>query len=122
MSNMYVAVVVVAVLSLLTAAAALLLFFINHRADPSITSSRLLWIVMMLIFSDGCVAVCVLVWHYFQKSEGNSDELSRVCRVFLPFPIYFFLAGFGWTMMVAVRFLQVSEVYSYLIMCSCLFE
>lgn len=114
MSGLYIATLAMAVLSLLSAVTVLLLFarHVHSATPPSHTSSRLLWIVMMLIFSDGCVAVCVLVWHFLQNHESDPDRLRSMCRVFLPFPIFFFLAGYGWTIMVAWRFQQVSEVLS----------
>jgi hypothetical protein len=112
MSELYVAGLVFAALSLLAAAAALAVFLGRVGAAPS-TSSRLLWIVMQLILSDGCVALCVLLWHFLQSGEQDSSLLHARCRVFLPFPIFFFLAGYGWTIMVAWRFQQVSEVRAW---------
>ena len=108
MSGLYITTLTVAVLSLLSAVTVLLLFtrHSHSTAPPTYTSSRLLRIVMMLILSDGCVAVCVLTWHFLQSHESDP---ARLCRVFLPFPIFFFLAGYGWTIMVAWRFQQVSE-------------
>lgn len=112
MSGLNIIALILAVMSLLAAVAALFLFCKRHGSDPS-TSSRLLWIVMMLILSDACVAMCVLVWHGLQSGEHDADRLHSMCRVFLPFPIYFFLSGYGWTIMVAWRFQQVSEVMRF---------
>jgi hypothetical protein len=117
MSGLYITSLVMAVLSLVAAVAALLLFSLRNRSSPS-SSSMLLWIVMSLIFSDVCVALCVLVWHFLQHDVSDPTVLDKRCRIFLPFPIFFFLAGYGWTIRVAWRFQQVSEVLPVLLLCA----
>lgn len=111
MSGLYITTLVTAALSLLSVVTVLLLFTrqTHSAAPPTYTSSRLLRIIMMLIFSDGSVCLLVLVWHFLQSHESDPARLRSMCRVFLPFPIFFFLAGYGFTIMVAWRFQQVSE-------------
>ena len=60
--------------------------------------SRVLAVVVSLIFTDFMVAFLVLLWHIMQYFAGQNDHaLDLMCRVFLPFPIFFFISGYGFT-------------------------
>lgn len=107
-SGIYLASLLMASLSLLTTGVVLVFFVVQYRSEPS-SASRLLWIVMMIMLCDGCISICVLFWHFMQFHEPDSATINDMCKAFLPFPIFFFLAGYGWTIMVAWRFQQVSE-------------
>lgn len=69
--------------------------------------SRLLNTIISLIFTDFMVALLVIVWDIIHRSFREHENM--ICSIFLQFPIYFFLAGYGWTVIVAFRFLSVSR-------------
>lgn len=69
--------------------------------------SRLLNTIVSLIFTDFMIALLVLVWDLLHRLFKDSE--NKLCSIFLHFPIYFFLAGYGWTVIVAFRFLSVSR-------------
>jgi hypothetical protein len=75
------------------------------------TDSRLLNTIIALIFTDFMVGFLVLVWEGLQRAGLKDKETeNHMCSVFLPFPIYFFIAGYGWTVVIALRFSTVSRV------------
>eukprot|EP00602_Paraphysomonas_sp_CaronLab_P006598 CAMPEP_0185035164 /NCGR_PEP_ID=MMETSP1103-20130426/26037_1 /TAXON_ID=36769 /ORGANISM="Paraphysomonas bandaiensis, Strain Caron Lab Isolate" /LENGTH=418 /DNA_ID=CAMNT_0027572123 /DNA_START=135 /DNA_END=1391 /DNA_ORIENTATION=+ len=65
--------------------------------------------IVSLIFTDFMVAFLVILWHLLHLFMEGSDSIDYMCQIFLPFPIYFFIAGYGWTVAVAWRFLSVSQ-------------
>lgn len=69
--------------------------------------SRLLNTIISLIFTDFMVALLVIIWDMIHRIFRRNENM--ICSIFLQFPIYFFLAGYGWTVIVAFRFLSVSR-------------
>jgi hypothetical protein len=97
----------VAGLSVVTTLSIMIFYYLYSRENKS----RLLTVIVSLIFTDFMVALLVLLWHLIQSFVKNdSHTLDFMCRVFLPFPIYFFIAGYGFTVVAAWRFFSVSMV------------
>lgn len=97
---------VVSVFSTLTLGFILFFHFQNTSQKHN---SGLLQIIISLIFADGSVGTCVLVWEVLSR-QLEHDALDAACRVFLPIPIMFFIAGYGCMVLVCLRFAQVSQV------------
>jgi hypothetical protein len=102
----YLITLVVSVLSALTSFLVVILYF-NYAAYKN--PSRLLQIIISLIFADGAVGCCVLIWDVLNRLLDDV-ALETACRVMLPIPIMFFTAGYGFTVLVCLRFLQISQV------------
>jgi hypothetical protein len=81
-----------------------MLFYLRYSRY---NDSRLLNTIISLIFTDFMVALLVIVWDFLHRIFRESE--NRLCSIFLHLPIYFFLAGYGWTVIVAFRFLSVSR-------------
>jgi hypothetical protein len=92
-----------ACLTVLTTALVMFIYFKYSRYNDS----PLLNTIISLIFTDFMVALLVIIWDLLHRSFRELEH--RLCSVFLHFPIYFFLAGYGWTVIVAFRFLSVSR-------------
>jgi len=104
----YLVTLVVGLFSTITSATVVILYL--HYSTKKNTS-RLLQIIISLIFADGSVGCCLLVWDAMSRLLSK-DALHRACCVMLPIPIMFFLVGYGCTVLVCLRFLQVSRVSS----------
>jgi chromate transport protein ChrA len=100
---LYDATLAAAALTVLTTFLVMIFYFKYSRYNDS----RLLNTIISLIFTDFMVALLVLVWDILRRIFRESE--NQLCSVFLHFPIYFFLAGYGWTVIVAFRFLSVSR-------------
>jgi hypothetical protein len=92
-----------ACLTVLTTGLVMVIYFKYSRYNDS----ALLNTIISLIFTDFMVALLVLIWDLLHRTFRDVEQ--RLCSVFLHFPIYFFLAGYGWTVVVAFRFLSVSR-------------
>lgn len=100
----------VAGLSVVTTLSVMIFYYLYSRENKS----RLLTVIVSLIFTDFMVAFLVLVWHLLQAFfQDDSHTLDYICRIFLPFPIYFFIAGYGFTVVAAWRFFSVSMVCKF---------
>lgn len=71
--------------------------------DPSSGTSRHLGLVNRLLLSNIGLSVSLIVY-CIVSALASRDELKHFCNAFLPFPMYFFLASYGWTILIAFRF------------------
>ena len=83
------------------------ILYYNYSAFKN--PSRLLRVIITLIFTDGAVGFCVLLWEIFNHVMGGA-VLDTACQVLLPIPIFFFIAGYLCSVLVCLRFLQMSQV------------
>jgi hypothetical protein len=103
----YVVTLYVSLLSALMSGCVVGLYF--HYRTHSLNTSPLLKTIVSLIFADGAVGCCVMIWEGMSKML-NDTALDTACRVMLPIPIMFFLVGYGCMVVICLRFLQVSRV------------
>lgn len=105
MLGLYELTLVSASLSFMMSLCAIVFFIQYDREKPS----RVLKMVTMLILSDGMASVCFVLWGLLVLYE-NQDE--HWCRLFLPFPTFFFVMGFGFMTLIAHRFMKVNQLHS----------
>lgn len=71
--------------------------------DPTSSTSRHLGLVYNLLLSGMGLSTVLIIYNIVALT--SSDEfMNYFCNIFLPFPIYFFLCSFGWTILIAFKF------------------
>lgn len=65
--------------------------------------SYYLKLVIRLLASDLSLGV-IIIFYYIMQGVLQIDQLRDFCKIYLPAVIYFYLASFGWTIMLAQRF------------------
>jgi hypothetical protein len=87
-------------LSLVSCTFVFLSYWLFTSSSPWRRSSFLMW-ALRLVVVNGLLSFTALLWSLLSFRSGN-DEVA--CRVFLPFPIFFFLCGYGCNIFIALRF------------------
>lgn len=91
----------VAIASTLLSATVLL----SMHSDPKPKKSLNSKLVFRLLLCDTCISGLFIMYYFVQLNVGNDTEpLDDLCAVYLCFPIFFFLASWGWTILLALRF------------------
>ena len=78
------------------------LYFLYER------KSRLLLMITLLLVSDGLISLAFVVWALTDLFLTTNDDLY--CRIWLPFQNFFFLSSFGFTILIAQRFMNVNKL------------
>ena len=107
--------IIVLCLSIFSSLCVLLMFLRQDKKH----SSRLVYLALYLILTDGAVALLILIQKIdfsdgsisvYNDDDGDyqdddvTDEREHICRVFHPIMIFLFDASFGWTILIAIRF------------------
>ena len=85
------------------------IFYTQYDRDRE--KSRLLQLITLLILCDGLSSVCFVIWAILDFYETAKDGYLW-CRIFLPFPTFFFLMGFGLMILIAHRFKEINQAHS----------
>ena len=109
--------IVVLLLSILSSLIVLFLFIRHDQDKPS----RLVYLALYLILTDGLLALLILV-QKIDFSNGyiafDNDDISdydddsidrrdKICRIFHPMMIFLYNTSFGWTILIAIRFANI---------------
>jgi hypothetical protein len=82
-------------LSLLSSLFIIVTYQIFHRSFKWRKSQFLRWAIRLVVV-NGLFSLVALVWNYLSsRVDEDSSVLEDYCRVYLPFPIYFFVCGYG---------------------------
>ena len=109
--------IVVLLLSILSSLIVLFLFIRHDQDKPS----RLVYLALYLILTDGLLALLILVqkidfsngYIAFDNddiSDYDDDSIDRrdeICRIFHPMMIFLYNTSFGWTILIAIRFANI---------------
>ena len=68
------------------------------------SQSRLVELVVCLITSYFFFSFTSIIWQIIVYFTTDQEKLSLYCRICHPFFIYFLIAGFGWSSLIALRF------------------
>lgn len=75
----------------------------NYSSNHKDTSDGILTLAIRLIVSDGVFSLMLLFWKLAATSK-HYDNLDSYCRVFHPIIIFTLIAGYGWTVCIALKF------------------
>ncbi len=73
-------------------------------SDPTSQTSRHLALVFRLVICGIGLSLSLLIYNLVAQYSLSDASLNTFCNAFLPFPMYFFVASFGWTVLIAFRF------------------
>lgn len=90
-----------AIVSTVLCLAVLLFMYFDPRSRKSLNSK----LVFRLLLSDACISALFIMYYFIESNIGDGVQpLQDICAVYLSFPIFFFLASWGWTILLALRF------------------
>ena len=79
------------------------LVVISIAFDPTSSTSRHLGLVFNLLLSGIGLSLSIIIYVIVAMQSSESAQ-QTFCNKWLPFPIYFFLCSFGWTVLIAFKF------------------
>jgi len=83
-----------------------ILVLLAIASDPLGAKSVNTKLIFRLLFCD--LAICLIYGVYYgvdnSLSADDTYTMNVFCEAYLPFPLYFFLASWGWTALLAYRF------------------
>ena len=91
------------ILSFFTGAFVVITYTIYTRTTPWRKSQFLMW-AFRLVCVNTLFSLVALVWNFMALRLFDDTDLDIACRAYLPFPIYFFLCGYGCNIFIACRF------------------
>lgn len=94
-------VIAASAMSLLTCAIVLFALSKDKKLRTSINTR----LVFRLLFSDFMICTLYVIYVIIERNAGNGNQpLDDICKFYLAVPIYFFVASWGWTATLALRF------------------
>jgi hypothetical protein len=73
-------------------------------SDPTASTSRHQGLLFKQLHSHIGLTTLRILNNKVARSGVSDSVMNQFCNVFLPFPIYFFLCSFGWTILIAFKF------------------
>lgn len=77
---------------------------VSAMLDKSASVSNNLQLILRLLLSNCGQSFVIIIYYILVESNSFNVNQQTVCSIYLPTQMFFFLSGYGWAIMLAIRF------------------